>query len=166
MILDALLYIKSELQQSLNISKEGLVLGSVPRLAGKEKNLGVHLTFVNLKWPPIPNEPIVSGHAAMIGAQRQAAVLNFHLLLSFQFEDYEDSLAHLSKTIELFKQKPVHGSSDASNGGRFPSVIQAITFAPLELSFEDLKNIWSFMGSPYVPSVVYDVSVIANPAKV
>ena len=163
MILDVLLYVKSELQENLNISEEEAVLGNVPRLADKEKNVGVHITFVNLKWPPIPNEPIVAGHAATIGAQRQSEGLNFHLLISFQFQHYEDSLAHLSKTIDLFKERPVHGSSDANIGGKFPSVIQAIKFVPLELSFEDLKNIWSFIGSPYLPSVIYDVSVIAKP---
>ncbi len=83
---------------------------------------------------------------------------NLYLLVSPNFEDYNETLKFLNASIQFFQ---INGSLDANSSTSIPKGI-----IHLEFEFEkgdgylQMHNLWSALGAKYQPSVIYKMKLI------
>ncbi len=89
-------------------------------------------------------------------------LLELDLLLSFGGSDYGESLDLLAKTIDFLHAHPLWSADTQSGSGApsLPTSLDRITLHPVALSHEDQHHVWSALGAPYMPSVVYHVTLV------
>jgi hypothetical protein len=92
--------------------------------------------------------------------QEPPLYLNAYLLFVSNFENYNVSLLHLSKTIELFQSKHVFSSENETVDNPFPSTLEKLIFDFYNLNFEQLNHLWGVLGGTYLPAVLYKVRMI------
>ena len=80
--------------------------------------------------------------------------VNLYLMFTANFSEYNETLKFISYVIEFFQTKPYFNHSN------LPSLDEGIKKLVFEMhpqSLEQIKDIWSFLGGRYLPSVLYRV---------
>lgn len=167
MIADALDFIRMELRTYLGVADAEVTAGAARILVGPGKPPGAYLSVVNIhEDAALRSQPRVErgGVSQRVGPPLH---LNIDLLLAFEFQTYAASLAHLSKAIELFQQKPLFSSATqaAPDATPFPGAIEKLVFEMVNVNFEDLHHLWGALGTAYLPSVLYRVRLVKAPAS-
>lgn len=83
--------------------------------------------------------------------------LNLHVLFAANFTHYDQALKYISLVLTCFQAHPVF-APDA-----YPAlapVIGKLTVELLSLNYEQLNQIWAFIGGKQLPSVVYKVRMV------
>ncbi len=83
--------------------------------------------------------------------------LNLYIMFAAYFKQYEESLKFLSGILNFFQS---HRSFTAD---RYPALDPRIVKLTLELespTYENLNQIWTFLGAKHLPSVIYKVRLI------
>jgi hypothetical protein len=84
--------------------------------------------------------------------------LNLYILVSACFgHSYAESLKFLANALAFFQSKPVF--TPKSSAG-FPRELEQISFEMVNLSFQELNNMWGIMGAKYIPSVLYKLRML------
>jgi Pvc16 N-terminal domain len=94
-----------------------------------------------------------------------ALKLNLHVLFAASFTHYDQSLHYLSHVLTFFQSHPGFSQD------RYPDLdprIQKLTAELLSLGYEQLNQLWAFIGGKQLPSAVYKVRLVAlqDPAPV
>lgn len=86
--------------------------------------------------------------------QKQSRPLTFHIdfILSANTLQYEESLKLLSEAILYFQSNSAFNHTQ--NSTLFDQ-IERLSISVLDLGFNELSNVWSMMGSHYLPSIIY-----------
>ena len=73
--------------------------------------------------------------------------LNLYLQVSANFAaaNYPESLRFLSAALEFFFERPVFSASG----------VASLSVEMVNLTIQDLHNLWSISGGKYLPSVLY-----------
>lgn len=84
--------------------------------------------------------------------------LNLYLLFAAHFANYEQGLKQLSLVLTFFQGHPVftperHPGLDAR--------IRKLGVDLISLGFEQLNQLWAFVGAKHLPSAVYRVRLVA-----
>ncbi|WP_422360457.1 Pvc16 family protein [Reichenbachiella sp.] len=82
---------------------------------------------------------------------------NIYLLVSSQFDDYQETLKFLNASILFFQ---INQIIDSSSGTNLPEGIHKLDFDLEQLDYSQTHNLWSAMGAKYTPSVVYKMRLI------
>ncbi len=90
--------------------------------------------------------------------------LNLYILISSNYDDYDNSLRSISKVIQFFQGKKVFTSGNTVYNRTNVSFenIDAFKFI-LELysvSFEELNYVWGTLGGKQLPAVIYRIQLI------
>ncbi|MDI1478929.1 DUF4255 domain-containing protein [Polyangium sp. y55x31] len=83
--------------------------------------------------------------------------LNLYVMFAANFQRYDQALRHLSLVLSFFQANPVFTQS------AYPGLdarIEKLTVELLSPSFEQLNQIWAFIGSKQLPSVLYKVRMV------
>jgi hypothetical protein len=94
--------------------------------------------------------------------------IDLYLLFAAHNSDYETALRDLSSTIAFFQANPVFDEQ------RFPGLnasvkdpvnkpwqlVERLSFRLYSLSFEQQNNLWAMLGSKYIPSAVFKMSLL------
>lgn len=84
--------------------------------------------------------------------------LNLYLLVSACFgANYAESLKFLSNALAFFQAKPVF---TAQSSAHFPRELEQLSYELVNLSFQELNNMWGIMGAKYLPSAVYKLRML------
>jgi hypothetical protein len=83
--------------------------------------------------------------------------LNLYVLFIANFTNYSQCLKLLSLVISFFHS---HRLFESQNSPALSSEVKKLTLELVNLPFEEEKDIWSLLGNPYVPSVLYKVRMI------
>lgn len=161
MIDDAVEFIREELRACLGVSDAQVSAGTPRTLAQHGKRSGAFISVVNVhEETALLNRHEVEGSGRSPHGDPQ--LLTIDLLIAFEFQTYATSLAQLSKTIELFRRKPLFssGTQGAPDATPFPATLEKLAFEMVKLSFEELNHLWSVLGSAYLPSVLYRVRLV------
>jgi hypothetical protein len=76
--------------------------------------------------------------------------LNLYLQISSNFgANYVQSLQFLSAALEFFVERPVFSAPG------LPAGIQSLSAEMVNLTIQDLQNLWSITGGKYLPSALY-----------
>ena len=84
--------------------------------------------------------------------------LNFYLLFAAYFQNYEQALKQLSLVLTFFQSRTVFTRT------RYPGLdprIEKLGVDLMSLGYEQLNQVWTFVGAKYLPSVVYRVRLVA-----
>lgn len=83
--------------------------------------------------------------------------LNLSLLFAARFKDYPQALKHLSHILTYFQARSCFTSSN------YPALDPRIEKLIVELqspSYEQLNQIWAFVGGKHLPSVIYKIRMV------
>jgi len=84
--------------------------------------------------------------------------LNLYVLFAANFKEYTDALKYISYVLTYFQTHPAFTSVE------YPALdprIEKLTTELQTLSFEQLNQIWAFIGGKQLPSVIYKVRMVA-----
>ena len=84
--------------------------------------------------------------------------LNLQLLFAAQFKSYDQGLKQLSYVLTFFQGHPVFTRA------RYPALdphIEKLGVDLMSLGFEQLNQLWAFIGAKQLPAAVYRVRLVA-----
>lgn len=102
----------------------------------------------------VPEITYVNGRQVLLEPRLQ---INLDVLFAAQFKLYPQSLKFLSRVLTFFQAHPKFTSTD------WPALDPAIeTLVPelRALGFEQLNQLWAYIGGKYLPSVVYRMRLV------
>jgi hypothetical protein len=82
---------------------------------------------------------------------------NLYILVAANFDNYAAALKFLSASVVFFQSRPV--MTPATSPG-FPAGIDRLTIEFVNLSLQDLSNLWTVRGSLYLPSFLLKLRTI------
>lgn len=163
MIGEAVEFIRKELRKQLGVADEEVIVNSAHKLIEAENAAGAYISLINVEEETaLRNLPHTTRRAGNTNYVEPPVHLNLYLLFAFEFQTYESSLVHLSKTIELFQSKRWFGPATQTGPGAiaFPPGLKKLVFEMVNLNFEALNNLWGVFGGCYFPSVVYKMRLV------
>lgn len=89
--------------------------------------------------------------------------LNLHVLFAANFKVYDQALKYLSYVLTYFQSHPSFTSVE------YPALdpgIEKLTTELQSLSYEQLNQVWAFIGGKQLPSVIYKVRMVSLQAMV
>jgi len=121
----------------------------------------VGLTLINIEEERIlqaqlPERVYINGnHIVMPPELKLNLTVLFHI--RYTSTNYEQSLRYLSNVLTFFQ---AHPSFTADTYPGLDPSIEKLTVEMLSLSSEQLNQMWTYLGSKYLPSVAYRVRMI------
>lgn len=168
MINEALHFLASQLNQHLcrkSLSQENLVIVSkIIDNDGREPELVTNklvLFLANVEKDYVAKssaKPEYDGFRNIVHAK--PIFLNLHIVLAANFKasHYEEALKYLSKSVGFFQD---HNVFDRNTSPDLASGLEKIIIDVENLNLQELCNLWSLIGSKYVPSIMYKVRAVA-----
>lgn len=84
--------------------------------------------------------------------------LNLHVLFAAKFQKYEEGLRSLSSVLTFFQSHPAF--TPDSHPALDPRV-ERLTAELQTLSYEQLNQVWAYIGGKHLPSAIYKVRMVA-----
>jgi Pvc16 N-terminal domain len=102
-------------------------------------------------WP-------MRGGPETFGRVSPSLSLNLLLLITASFSNnYGEALKFLGSTMGFFQGKP---SFNAQNSAAFPAEMEKLSMELVNLSLQEINNVWAVLGAKYMPSVVYKMRML------
>ena len=91
------------------------------------------------------------------GLSNPSAGLHYaYVLVTANFGDYAEALKYLDAVLDFFE---LNHSLDAQSAPAIPSGISRLEFVMKNINLDQVQHIWSGIGVPYQPSMVYRMSI-------
>lgn len=120
----------------------------------------VAISIINLQQEttykdPLPEFKYSNGRHAVL---EPALKLNLSIMFAARFTVYEQALKYISHVLTFFQAHPVFTpeTHPGLGGG-----IQRLSADLQTLSYDELNQIWAYIGGKYLPSVVYRVRLLS-----
>lgn len=161
MLVPSLEYVRKTLEKYIGDPNVDVSINSARKLADQGNPAGIVVTLINVQEETaLKNTPTVRRTGLRSEYVEPPVFLNLYLLFAFDFAKYETGLAHLAKTIELFQARRWFSADNSTSANPFPPELEKLCFEMVNLSFEELNNLWSVLGGTYLPSAVYKVRLV------
>ncbi len=120
------------------------------------------LSLINLEEDRV-NQPIASKQIAdqMTQVSMPSKITAF-VMIAANFKDYAEALKTLACVMELIQSKPV---LTPVNVPQMDDKVDQLSLQMCSYRLEELKDIWSFLGGRYHPSIVLKVKGIIIDAQ-
>jgi hypothetical protein len=82
---------------------------------------------------------------------------NIDLLISSNFDDYNESLKFLDAIIVFFQ---INNYLDASSSSSLPNGLNRLEFEYEKISYHQMHSLWTAMAAKYQPSIIYKMKLI------
>lgn len=82
---------------------------------------------------------------------------NLDLLISANFDDYQETLKFLSAVIMFFQ---INLCLDSGSSSSMPAGMSRLEYDIEKLSYHQMHSLWTAMGAKYQPSVIYKTRLI------
>ena len=128
------------------------------KVALKDDTIGAALVNVEeerVLKSQLPDTAFVNGRHVQVQPDLK---LNLHVIFAANFKTYTIALQQLSWLLTFFQAHP------GFTPDRYPSLdprIEKLAPELLSLTFEQLNQMWGFIGGKQLPSVVYRVRLVA-----
>jgi hypothetical protein len=136
----------------------GKLVDDAGKWAINDDHIGVsliHLEEDRVMKSQLP-EAILSGGRQVLLEPRLK--LNLHILFAAKFQKYDEGLRSLSLVLTYFQSHPTFTPDTYS--GLDPRIERlAVELQPL--GYEQLNQIWTFVGAKQLPSAIYRVRMVA-----
>ncbi|WP_298855432.1 DUF4255 domain-containing protein [uncultured Ruegeria sp.] len=120
----------------------------------------VLLTIVNLERDSTAMRTQPLTHVEHDSSARMNPTLQVSLdvLVSANFDRYEDGLNLLDGVIGYFQAKPLYTRQNAPD---LPAGLERLTCDWVDLSLKDIHDLWAVLGGRYLPSVLYKIRMLS-----
>ncbi|MBV9773848.1 MAG: DUF4255 domain-containing protein [Gemmatimonadetes bacterium] len=102
----------------------------------------------------LPTHTYVDGRHLV---QEPPLKLNLHVIVAANFQHYDEALKHLSSVLTYFQSHP--GFTPARHPSLDPR-IEKLTVELQTLGYEQLNQVWAFIGGKQLPSAIYKVRMV------
>ncbi|WCL53448.1 Pvc16 family protein [Gimibacter soli] len=139
----------------------GPIVDEQGRTAIPANSLGVSL--INLEEDrinPLPGKTTMN--ASQVTYQTVPTKLTAYVMLAANFSDYREGLKTLGCAIEMIRSQPV---LTAANASAMPDDLDVLSLELCSFRLEDLKDVWSFLGGRYHPSIIVRLKGIVVDAR-
>jgi len=102
----------------------------------------------------LPDYRTVNGQHVVLEPELR---LNLHVLFAANFTHYDQALKYISYVLTFFQAHPLFGVD------QYPALapdIGKLTVELMSLNYEQLNQVWAFIGGKQLPSVVYRVRMV------
>jgi hypothetical protein len=102
-----------------------------------------------------PERTFVGGQQIVIEPELK---LNLHVIFAANFKKYDQALKYISYILTYFQSHPVFSATE------YPALdprIEKLTTELQSLNYEQLNQVWAFIGGKQLPSVIYKIRMIA-----
>jgi hypothetical protein len=82
---------------------------------------------------------------------------NLDLLISANFDDYNETLKFLNASILFFQLNNV---LDSTKSAAIPAGITKLEFEIEKINYQQMQGLWTAMGAKYQPSVIYKMRLL------
>lgn len=137
--------------------KPSKLVDEAGKYAVVEDSLGVSLIRVAEERTfkaQVPEATYVDGRHVILEPPLK---LNLHVLVAAHFKLYDQALKYLSHVLTFFQAHP------AFTPAEYPALevrIEKLLVELESLTYEQLNQIWAFIGGKHLPSVVYQVRLV------
>jgi uncharacterized protein DUF4255 len=130
----------------------GRLVDDTGKWAVKQDHVGatlVHIEEERTLKTQLPETTLVNGNQVTL---EPALRLNLHVLFAAYFQQYNQALQYLSHVVTFFQAHP------SFTPERYPGLdarVQRLSGELLPLGYEQLNQLWAFLGAKHLPSAVY-----------
>jgi hypothetical protein len=103
----------------------------------------------------LPESTLVNGRNVNLQPELK---INLHVLVAANFTRYEEALKYLSFVFTYFQAHPSFRQEEYPG---LDSRISRLTAELQSLGYEQLNQIWGFVGAKQLPSAIYKVRMVA-----
>ncbi len=114
----------------------------------------IHIEEERALRDPLPEAVLSGGKHVVLEPKLK---LNLHVLFAAKFQQYNAGLRSLSSVLTFFQSHPTF-TPETSAG--LDSRIERLTVELQSLTFEQLNQIWAFLGAKHLPSAIYKVRMV------
>lgn len=115
----------------------------------------IHIEEDRVMKSQLPEAVLTRGRQVIL---EPALKLNLHILFAAKFQKYDEGLRALSLVLMYF-QSHLTFTPDTYSG--LDPRIERLTVELQPLSYDQLNQIWTFVGAKQLPSAVYKVRMVA-----
>lgn len=123
----------------------------------KEDHIGVALINIDEERTlkaQLPDTALVEGRQVTLQPELR---LNLHVIFAANFQKYDQALRQLSYVLAFFQAHPIFAEDQHPTlDPRFDKLSVDL----LSLTYEQLNQLWAFVGGKQLPSVVYRVRFV------
>lgn len=83
--------------------------------------------------------------------------LNLHILIAANFKQYDQGLKYISLVLTFFQSHPFFDSTTYAD---LDPRLEKLVVELQSLSYEQLNQVWAFIGGKQLPSVIYKVRLV------
>lgn len=136
----------------------GRLVDDMGKWAVKEDHIGVALINVEEERTVRAQRPetvLVNGSQVVLEPPLK---LNLHVLFAAHFQRYDHALHYLSHVLTFFQARP------SFTQDRYPDLdpmIERLNVELMTLGYEQLNQLWAYIGGKHLPSAVYKVRLVA-----
>lgn len=139
-------------------AETGRLVDDTGKWVTKENQIGVALLNVEEERTTrmqTPQPAFVAGQQVILQPELR---LNLHVVFAAYFQNYDQGLRQLSNVLTFFQSHPVF------DPGEHPSLdprFVRLAVDLISLTYEQLNQVWAFIGGKQLPSVIYRVRLVA-----
>jgi hypothetical protein len=136
----------------------GRIVDDAGKWAIKDDHVGaalIHIEEERVLRGQLPETIVSNGKHIVLEPKLK---LNLHVLFAAKFQKYDEGLRSLSLVLTFFQSHPTF-TPDAHPG--LDARIERLTVELLSLSYEQLNQVWAFLGAKHLPSAIYKVRMVA-----
>jgi hypothetical protein len=151
-------YLRTRTGTSADVAKLSRIVNDVGKWSSGPNAIGLALVNVEedrvLKGQ-IPETTIVDGRHVLVPPPLK---LNLTVLFAADFEQYDFALKYLSHVLTYFQAHPKFAQSDHPD---LDPRIEKLVVELQSLTYEQLNQVWAFIGAKQLPSAIYKVRLVA-----
>ncbi len=135
----------------------GRLVDDTGKWAVEVDHLGASLLSVEeerVMRSPLPESRLVNGRHVVLAPELR---LNLHVLFAANFQKYDQALKYLSHVLTYFQ---AHSSFTRDDSPDLDPQIGKLVVELQSMTFEQLNQVWAFVGGKQLPSVVYKVRMV------
>lgn len=136
----------------------GRLVDDAGKWAIKDDHIGaslIHIEEDRVMKSHLPETVVAGGRNVVLEPRLK---LNLHVLFAAKFQKYDEGLRLLSLVLTFFQSHPTFVPD--TYPGLDPR-IERLTTELQPLSYEQINQVWAFIGGKQLPSAIYKVRMIA-----
>ncbi len=166
MIGKALQFTQSILDQFLrnryNLDESIVVLNNVVDSSGAipiSNSNKIVISLINIEKETskpfyIRNQKLTNGNFAELNPEER---YNLDLLVSSNFDDYNETLKFLNASILFFQ---INNCTDSSTYSSIPKGLAKLEYDIEKVNYHQMHSLWTAMGAKYKPSAIYKTRLV------
>jgi hypothetical protein len=145
------------LQKDPNVVRLGYIVDDTGKCVFEKETICANLINIEeerILKSHLPEYTYVNGQHVRLEPELK---LNLYILFAARFQQYKEALKFISHLLTYFQ---AHSAFTSAEYPALDPSIEKLTLELQSLSYEQLNQIWAFIGGKQLPSVIYKVRMV------